>query len=105
MRKHQVMRVYNNYVKSIIMKIGNKAQWNFFTSKIRNHQNYIGFKVYVCLVKTKSMHTYPKYKWVHKGILHEKQVTQGYTCISKVLTKLTIHEAKTNIYENKNREY
>ena len=37
---------------------------------------------YVCLVKTRSIHTYPNTIESIKKFLHEKQMTQGYTCIS-----------------------
>ena len=59
-------------------------QWSSYeipSQKHKNHQNYIGFKVYVCLVKTKSIHKYPKNKRVQKEFAW-RQVTQEYTCIS-----------------------
>ena len=42
-----------------------------------------------------NIHTYPKLKWVLKGVLHEKQMTQGYTCIFISFgQRLHMHEVK-----------
>ena len=68
-----------------------------FLCKHEKYENLIFIKIipisrhmYV-LSKIKGIHTNPKHNWVHKEILHETQMTQGYTWIPKVLTKINIY--------------
>jgi len=56
------------------------------------------------LSKVKNMHTYPKYKRVQNRVLHEKQMTQGYTCIFISLDKDYIN-MKPNMHKDRQNKY
>ena len=73
---------WKNHVKNIYIEIRQLTSNGIPYSKTRNHQNSrnsifiknkTSFKVYVCFIETKSIHTYSKYKRVHKRILHESK--------------------------------
>ena len=52
------------------------------------------------LSKAKNMHTYPKHKRVQNRILHEKQMTQGYTCMF-ISFGQRLHIMKQNMHKDR----
>jgi len=71
--------MYKNHVISIIMEIRQWAQSkqiNSFYIDIKSSK--LNFKVYVCFIKTKSIHTYSKHEMSSQyNTWHVKQVTLG----------------------------
>ena len=59
------------------------------------HQNYLIFKVYVCLIQTK-VYIHIQAQRVHKDICMKARGSQGYSCISNSLDKIDIY-MKLNI--------
>ena len=89
------------------MKIINKAQnktWiSFYQTNMNIMKIHFSFKDKlqgICMIysKLKICIHIPNIKWVQNRVLHEKQMTQGYTCIFNSFGQgLHIHEAKQKI--------
>ena len=65
--------------------------------KLNFHQGNFHFKVYVWIVNTKSMHTYPKHNWVHiYRFAWKANNSRGIHVYLKVCQNKHIHEMKAH---------